>query len=96
MVARHVTIRLRPDSVAKFARIVETEVTPLLRRQDGFLRHYTLLSLERAEAIVITLWDSKEAEEAFNRTQNPELSRSLLEVVEGTPKVDLFEVMVSD
>jgi heme-degrading monooxygenase HmoA len=95
MVARHVTIRLKADSVAKFARIVETKVTPLLRQQEGFLNHYTLLSLQRAEAVVITLWENKEMEEAFVRTQNPELLKSLLEVIEGTPKVELFEVMVS-
>lgn len=93
MFARHVTLKLRADSVAKFARVIESEVTPLLRKQEGFLHQVTLLSPERAGAVVITFWDQKESEEAFNRTRNPEILRSLLEVVEGTPEVDLFEVI---
>lgn len=91
MFARHVTMRLRSDSVTKFAVVIETEVIDLLRRQPGFLDQVTLISPERAEAIVITFWETKESEEAFNRTQNPEVLRKLLGVVEGTPQINPFE-----
>ena len=92
MFARHVTMRLRADSVTRFARIMDTEVLPLLRRQAGFLDQITLVSPERAEAAVITFWHTKESEEAFNRTDNPEVLKKLLDVIEGSPRIDLFEV----
>jgi hypothetical protein len=93
MFARHVTIKLRPDSVVSLARVIEAEIIPLLREQAGFLDLVTLVSPDCADAVVITFWDKRESEEAFNRTQNPEVLTILLEVIEGTPKVDFFEVI---
>jgi heme-degrading monooxygenase HmoA len=95
MFARHVTMRLKADSLAKFVRVMENDVIPLLREQDGFLDQITLISTERAEAIVITFWDRKESEEAFNRTRNPEVLHGLLGVIEGNPRVEIFEVVTS-
>jgi heme-degrading monooxygenase HmoA len=95
MFARHVSMRLRADSVTRFVHVIETEVNPLLRKQAGFLDQITFVSPECAEAIVITFWDKKESEESFNRTRDPEVLRSLLEVIEGTPRVDRFEVINS-
>jgi hypothetical protein len=83
---------LRADSLTRFMRVIETGVIPLLREQEGFLDQITLISPERAEAIVITFWENKESEEAFNRTRNPDVIRGLLGVIDGTPRVDLFEV----
>ncbi|HEX5734888.1 MAG TPA: antibiotic biosynthesis monooxygenase [Blastocatellia bacterium] len=91
MFARHVTMRLRADSVTRFAVVIETEVIDLLRRQPGFVDQITLISPENAEAIVITFWQTRESEEAFNRTQNPEVLEKLLNVIEGTPQINLFE-----
>jgi heme-degrading monooxygenase HmoA len=91
MFARHVTMRLRADSVTKFARVIETEVIDLLRGQPGFVDQVILISPESAEAIVITLWLTKESEEAFNRTRNPEVLEKLLNVIEGSPQINRFE-----
>ena len=95
MFARHVTMRLRADSVTKFAIVIETEVIDLLRRQPGFVDQVTLISPESAEAIVITFWETRESEEAFNRTQNPEVLEKLLGVIEGSPQINLFELVNS-
>ena len=91
MFARHVTMKLRADSVTKFAVVIETEVIDLLRRQPGFADQITLISPERAEAVFITFWETRESEEAFKRTRNPEVLEKLLDVIEGSPQVDLFE-----
>jgi len=84
-------MRLRGDSIAKLPRVMKAEVVPLLCKQAEFIDQVTLISPERAGAIVITFWDKKESEEAFNCTRNPEVLRSLLEVIDGTPEVTLFE-----
>jgi heme-degrading monooxygenase HmoA len=95
MFIRHVSMRLREDCVTRFARILGAEVIPLLRDQDGFLDYITLISPERSEAVVITFWETEESEESFVRTRNPEVSRSLFDVIEGTPRVDTFDILDS-
>lgn len=95
MFARHVTIKLKADCVERFALIIEDRVLPLLREQPGFLDHTTLISVIRWEAIVITFWDTRESEEYFNRARNPDILNELLDVIEGAPKISLFEVVHS-
>ncbi len=95
MFIRHVTMKLREDCITKFARIMGAEVVPMLRHQEGFLDYLTLISPERAEAVVITFWDTEDSQEAFNRTQNPQVSKSLFDVIEETPKVAMFEILDS-
>ena len=95
MFARQVSLKLRTDSVARFARIIASEVVPLLQKQAGFADQITLVSPECTEATFITFWNNQESEEAFNRMQNPEVAKSLLEVVEGAPRVEVFEVINS-
>ena len=95
MFIRHVTIELQPDAVTEFARIMEGEVTPLLKKEDGFLDQVTMVTQDCAEAVVITFWKSEESEEAFNRAGSPEVTRRLLAVVAGHPKVSRFEAISS-
>jgi heme-degrading monooxygenase HmoA len=95
MFVRHVTIELRAGSLTRFARIIEAEVLPLLRKQDGFRDQVTMVAPDCTEAVVITFWDDEESEEAFNRARNPEVARRLLEVVDGSPRVERFEAITS-
>jgi len=95
MVVRQVSMPLKSDSVTRFAEIIATSVIPLLRKQLGFLDQITLVTPDCAEAIVMTFWDNKESESAFDRTQNPEVLESLLEVIQGSPNVNHFEVISS-
>lgn len=95
MFVRQVSMQLKPDCVTKFAEIIATGVIPLLFGQSGFLDQITLVTPDCLNATVMTFWDNKESEEAFDRTRNPELLESLLEVIEGTPIVNHFEVISS-
>jgi hypothetical protein len=36
MFARSVTVRLKPNNVAEFTKLIENETLPLLRKQKGF------------------------------------------------------------
>jgi heme-degrading monooxygenase HmoA len=92
MFTRHVTMMLKPDSVAEFTRIIENEIIPLLRKQNGFRDEVTFVAPERSEAVANSFWDTKEDVEAYNRTGYQEVLKTLSKVVEGTPKVETFEV----
>jgi heme-degrading monooxygenase HmoA len=92
MFARQVTLKLKGDSIAEFPRIIENTILPLLQRQKGFRDEITLLNTELSEAIGISLWDTEEDAEVYNRTGYPEVAEALSEVLIGTPTVQVFEV----
>jgi heme-degrading monooxygenase HmoA len=64
----------------------------LLRKQKGFQDEITLVAPERNEAVAISFWDKKEDAEAYNREKYPEILKTLSKMVEGTPRVESFEV----
>ena len=92
MFARHVSMHLKPNTRAEFTQTLEKEIIPVLRKQKGFKDEITLVAPERNEAVAISFWDKKEDAEAYNREKYPEILKTLAKVVEGTPRVELFEV----
>jgi len=92
MFARSVSIRLKPNNIAEFTRLMETESIPLLRKQKGFKDEITLVVPGGADAVAISLWDQKENADAYNRDGYPGLLKTLGKVVEGTPQVHTYEV----
>jgi heme-degrading monooxygenase HmoA len=92
MYTRNVSMKLKADSAKEFTRMLENEVIPVLRKQKGFKDEVTLVAPERNEAVAISFWDKKENAEAYNREKYPEILKTLSRVVDGTPKVETFEV----
>ena len=92
MYARNVTLHLKADKAADFTRTLENEVLPMLRKQPGFKDEITFLATDRDEAVAISLWDRRESAEAYSRETYPTVLQKLQEVVDGTPKVESFEV----
>jgi len=85
-------MKLKANSAKDFTHTLENDVIPMLRKQKGFKDEITLLAPERNEAVAISFWDKKEDAEAYNRDKYPEILKTLSKVVEGTPKVESFEV----
>ena len=92
MFARSVTIRLKPNRVAEFTQIVETEILPLLRQQKGFQDEITLLLPEGLQAVGISLWDHQEDADSYSKTVYPEVLKALEGVAGGIPEVHTFLV----
>jgi hypothetical protein len=92
MFARHISMKLKPNSAPEFNRIIENEILPLLRKQNGFRDEITFVAPERSLAVAISLWDTKGDAEAYNRAGYPEVLKGLTKAVEGTPNVETFEV----
>ncbi|PYP31479.1 MAG: hypothetical protein DMD47_06895 [Gemmatimonadetes bacterium] len=92
MYARNVTLHLKANTAPEFTRTLETDVLPLLRKQNGFKDEITFVAPDGAEAIAISLWDRKENAEAYGRDTYPEVLKSLAKVIEGTPEVLNYEV----
>jgi hypothetical protein len=92
MFARKVTMHLKPNSVAELTQRMDREVIPLLRKQQGFLDEISFVVLGGKEAFGISLWESAENAEAYNRGAYPEVVKILSRVIEGSPQVDTYEV----
>jgi hypothetical protein len=92
MFARHVSMVLKPNSVAKFTRTIKNQIIPLLRKQKGFKDEITFVVPDGTEALGITLWDQKENAAAYYRTTHLQVQELLARVVEATPQVKTYEV----
>ena len=92
MYARHVSIVLRAGSHAEVVRKVEAEILPLLREQKGFVDQISFIDPAGKDAVVVSLWDSRESAEAYSRRIFPEVYGILAELIEGRPRVQCYEV----
>jgi hypothetical protein len=92
MYARNVSINLKPNTASEFTRTLETDILPLLRKQNGFKDEITFLASDGKDALAISLWDRKESADAYSRETYPQVLKGLAKVVEGTPKVNAYEV----
>jgi heme-degrading monooxygenase HmoA len=92
MFARKVHMHLKPNSVAEFTQRIEKDILPLLRKQKGFQDEITFVGQGGREAFGISLWDTAENAEAYNRETYPAVTKSLAAVVEGAPQVETYDV----
>ena len=80
------------NGAPEFKVLIENEIIPLLKKQSGFRDEITLIAPERSEAVTITFWETKENAESYNRAGYPEILKIIKNVVEGTPKVKMFDL----
>jgi heme-degrading monooxygenase HmoA len=95
MFARKVSMQLKPGAAAEFKQKIESEIIPLLRKQDGFLDEITFLYPSGKEVHAFSLWETAEDAEAYNRAAYPEVTKVLASVVQGSPRVQTYEVLNS-
>jgi hypothetical protein len=92
MYARKVKIKLKTDTAPEFARLLEQEIIPFLRKQNGFKDEISFVAPERNEAVAISFWDKQDDAEFYNHLAYLDVLRVLSTVVEGVPRVETFEV----
>jgi hypothetical protein len=95
MFARNVMLKLKANSAPEFTTLIENAIIPLLKKQTGFRDEITFVSPEGSEALAISFWDTRENAEAYSQTAYPEVLKTLVKVIEGTPKVETFVVSTS-
>jgi len=95
MFTRNLTMKLKANITPEFNRVIENEILPLLRKQPGFRDEITFIAPERSEALAISLWETRENCETYNKTGYPEVLKIVSKYVDGTPKVETFELFTS-
>ena len=95
MVARKVAARLKPDSLERFAHLMDREILPWLQEQEGFLDLITLAGADGTEVATISFWDHSGNGHACNTNAYPEALKLLGELLDGSPNMKTFEVVNS-
>ena len=95
MFARKVSVRLKPDSIARFTNLMECEILPWLRRQKGFLDLITLALTDGSEIATISFWDREDNAQSYNTSGFPQVLEVLEEMLDGIPYVKTYEVLSS-
>jgi hypothetical protein len=95
MFAREVVLQLKPNVVSELPVMFEKEILPLLRRQKGFLDELLLVTPEKREVEAISLWETKEYAETYNRELYPQIEKTMARFIEGIPVVKKFEAEYS-
>jgi hypothetical protein len=95
MYARNVSFRLKSNMQSDYTRTFENQVLPLLRKQKGFKDEITFINPASQDAIAITLWDNKTNADEYNTNTYPQVLKTLTNVIDGTPRVQTFETVMS-
>ncbi len=85
-------MQLKPESASAFVDLMEKEVIPLLRKQDGFQDEIAFVRPSGTMAVGISLWENRDDADAYQRECYPQVLMALSKVIEGTPRVRNFEV----
>jgi anti-sigma B factor antagonist len=92
MFTRRVIMNIKPGSAAEVGRIFEDEVLPPLRGRKGMRHDDTFISPQLSEAVLNSYWDTRECAEGYGRAEYPAALKALSGVLEGTPKVESFDI----
>ena len=97
MFARNAHFRVKSlDMAAEFARTLDNEILPLLRKQAGFKGEITLSNPGDLERISISLWEHKSNAEVYDAEVYPQVLKILSPVIAGgeAKAKTVFEAMV--
>lgn len=95
MFARNVSIHLKSNMLSEYGHVFESQILPLLRKQKGFRDEISFASPNGVDVTAISLWDNKADAEAYKTNAYPEVVKTFAKVIDGTPKVQTYEVVNS-
>jgi hypothetical protein len=95
MYARNVSFRLKSNTQSDYTRTFENQILPLLRKQKGFKDEITFSNPSSQDAVAISMWENKANADDYNTNIYPQVLKTLANVVDGTPRVQTFETVIS-
>ena len=95
MFARVVSMQLKPNASAEFAEMLERDIIPTLRKQQGFKDELVFVDPGGPEVVAISLWESREDAATYARVTYPALLKTLADVIDRTPVVRTLQLAYS-
>jgi hypothetical protein len=95
MFVRKVSVRLKSNALQQFTNLMESEILPWLRTQEGFLDLITLAITGGSEIQALSFWDHEGNAQAFNTSRHTTVLKILEALLDGVPRVKTFDVVSS-
>jgi len=93
MIARIVEVVAKRGRSEEVYRIVEQRILPLVRRLDGFLRKWTLVSRDDPRRIVFfSFWTTPAAVAEYDKSVYPRIYDLLKDFIRTAPFAQVFDV----
>lgn len=91
--ARNVSFTVKNGQIDEFKRLMNTEILPLLKKENGFRQDLTILGSQTGMST--SVWDDRASAETYNTKTYPQVLKTLSPVLEGTPRVETFDTILS-
>jgi hypothetical protein len=95
MFVRKVSVRLKSNALKQFTNLMESEILPWLRTQEGFSGLITLAVTGGTEIQALSFWDHERNAQAFNAGGYTTVLKILEALLDGIPRVKTFELVTS-
>lgn len=93
MFTRVVTITTKTGKARELSRTINDKVLPVLKSQPGFVDEIVLVSEQNPERMLaLSFWREKDDAERYNREGFPAVSEIIRNLIEGSPKVETFDL----
>jgi quinol monooxygenase YgiN len=89
-IVRNVQFQVKRGKVDEFTKMLNNEVIPALKRHEGFNHEFAMVDGDRAMGI--SIWKDRASVEKYVSTGYSKVLEKLSPVIEGTPKVDTYEL----
>lgn len=87
---RNVTFQIKPGKSAEFTKVLTNDIIPVMKQQPGF--KHELAMQNPSSAVGLSVWADKPSAEKYQATTYPEVLKKLSGVIDGTPRVENFEL----
>jgi quinol monooxygenase YgiN len=87
---RNVQFSIKPGQSQAFKNVMEKDILPIMKKQDGFRGELALVN--ENHAVGISCWDSEKHAETYRTNTYPKVLETLSSVIEGTPSVETYDV----
>ncbi len=95
MFARNVALRLRPNSLNEFHRVLDGQIIPLLHKQPGFKDLITFALVGGTDVTAISLWETREDAESYHSRSYAQVMKCLEPLLDGSPKLRIADIISS-
>lgn len=83
---------LKPGKREEFVKVWNSQILPLLKKQDGFVDEMLLMEEGSQAPCGLSFWKSREQCEHYEREGFPQAKNFVQHLLQGTPNIRKFEV----
>jgi heme-degrading monooxygenase HmoA len=87
---------LKPDKANEFVKVWNSQILPLLKKQDGFVDEILLLEEGSKAPCGLSFWKSREQCERYQREGFQQAKSIVRDLMHGSPKTRGFEVAAAE